>query len=254
MKKIVKYTFLTLLSGWLAIGCTSNFEEYNTDPYAPQEADPNMLLPTMVEALMYVQQNNSQMVDQMVGALGGYLTCSNRWGGMNFDTFNPSADWNQQAYNLIFQAIYPNLFKISEFSQESGHWWAIANIVRAAAMIRVTDTYGPIPYSQVKDGLMYVPYDSHEEVYTNIFNDLQNAAKTLSDYATQYPSSKPFTNDAIYGGDYAAWARLANSLSLRIAMRTGNEEGVKTAIANQVGLITTNAQNAMVNPGVQGNP
>lgn len=90
-EKIVKYTFLTLLSGWLAIGCTSNFEEYNTDPYAPQEADPNMLLPTMVEALMYVQQNDSQMVDQMVGALGGYLTCSNRWGGMNFDTFNPSA-------------------------------------------------------------------------------------------------------------------------------------------------------------------
>ena len=64
MKKIVKYTFLTLLSGWLAIGCTSNFEEYNTDPYAPQEADPNMLLPTMVEALMYVQQNDSQMVDR----------------------------------------------------------------------------------------------------------------------------------------------------------------------------------------------
>ena len=119
MKRIAKYAFLTLMSGWLAAGCTSNFEEYNTDPYAPQEADPNMLLPTMVEALMYVQQNDSQMVDQMVGALGGYLTCSNRWGGMNFDTFNPSADWNQQAYNLIFQDIYPNLFKISEFSQES---------------------------------------------------------------------------------------------------------------------------------------
>ena len=98
---------------------------------------------------------------------------------MNFDTFNPSADWNQQAYNLIFQAIYPNLFKISEFSQESGHWWAIANIVRAAAMIRVTDTYGPIPYSQVKDGLMYVPYDSHEEVYTNIFNDLQTTQRSI---------------------------------------------------------------------------
>lgn len=254
MKKIVRYTFLMLLSGWLATGCTSNFEEYNTDPYAPTESNPNILLPTMVGALMYVQQNDSQMVDQMVGTLGGYFTLSNRWGGMNFDTFNPSDDWNQQTYNLIFQDIYPNLFEIANYTQESGHWWAIASIIRAAAMIRVTDTYGPIPYSQVKDGEMYVPYDSHEDVYTNIFNDLQNAAKTLSDYATQYPSSRPFTNDAIYGGDYAAWARLANSLSLRIAMRTGNEERVKTAIANSVGLIMDNSQSALVNPGVQGNP
>ena len=54
-----------------------------------------MLLPTMIDAMMYVQQNNSQMIDQMVGTLGGYFTLTNRWGGQNFDTFNPSADWNQ---------------------------------------------------------------------------------------------------------------------------------------------------------------
>ena len=74
MKKIVKYTFLTLLSGWLAIGCTSNFEEYNTDPYAPQEADPNMLLPTMVEALTTKAQQDKAFEAKMSASVTRVLT------------------------------------------------------------------------------------------------------------------------------------------------------------------------------------
>lgn len=83
----------------LTVGCTANFEDYNTDPYAVKSADPAILMPTMIEALMYVQQNDSQMVDQMVGTLGGYFTLSNRWGGQNFDTFNASDDWNAIPYD-----------------------------------------------------------------------------------------------------------------------------------------------------------
>ncbi len=152
MKNRLKIMLGILLVGSLT-GCTGNFEEYNTDPYAPQEPDPTMLLPTMIDAMMYVQQNNSQMIDQMVGTLGGYFTLTNRWGGQNFDTFNPSADWNQGPYNTMFLNIYGNLFEIEELSQGSGHWMAIANLIRAAVMIRVADIYGPIPYSQVMKGL-----------------------------------------------------------------------------------------------------
>ena len=142
MKNRLKIMLGILLVGSLT-GCTGNFEEYNTDPYAPQEPDPTMLLPTMIDAMMYVQQNNSQMIDQMVGTLGGYFTLTNRWGGQNFDTFNPSADWNQGPYNTMFLNIYGNLFEIEELSQGSGHWMAIANLIRAAVMIRVADIYGP---------------------------------------------------------------------------------------------------------------
>lgn len=164
MKNRLKITLGILLANLLA-GCTGNFEDYNTDHYAPATADPTMVLPTMIDAMMYVQQNDSQMIDQMVGSLGGYFTCSNRWGGQNFDTFNPSADWNQTPYNTMFVDIYGNLFEVEETSQGSGHWMAIANLIRAAVMIRVADIYGPIPYSQVSAGQMYVPYDSNETVY-----------------------------------------------------------------------------------------
>ena len=254
MKNRLKIMLGILLVGSLT-GCTGNFEEYNTDPYAPQEPDPTMLLPTMIDAMMYVQQNNSQMIDQMVGTLGGYFTLTNRWGGQNFDTFNPSADWNQGPYNTMFLNIYGNLFEIEELSQGSGHWMAIANLIRAAVMIRVADIYGPIPYSQVMKGLMYVPYDTNEEVYKNIIAHLQNSASTLYSYAQTYPSSKPMgSSDPIYAGDYALWARLANSLTLRVAIRTNDKESALQAIAHEAGMIETNAQNAMMSPGIQGNP
>lgn len=254
MKNRLKIMLGLLLIGSLA-GCTERFEEYNTDPYAPGTVDPTMVLPTMIDAMMYVQQNNSQMVDQMVGSLGGYFTCSNRWGGQNFDTFNPSADWNQTPYNTMFVGVYGNLFEVEATSQGSGHWMAIANLIRAAVMIRVADIYGPIPYSKVMKGLMYVPYDTNEEVYKNIISHLQNSASTLYSYAQSYPASKPMgSSDPIYAGDYALWARLANSLTLRVALRTNDKESALAAIAHEAGMIENNTQNAMMSAGIQGNP
>ena len=93
---------------------------------------PAVLIPTMLDAMMYVQQNDSQMVDQMVGSLGGYFTLSNRWGGQNFDTFNASDAWNATPYNTMFEDIYANFFDIEKSTSKSGHYYAMARLVRAA--------------------------------------------------------------------------------------------------------------------------
>ena len=254
MKNIIKLTCLLLTVCGFA-GCTGNFDEYNTDPYALYKGDPAVLIPTMLDAMMYVQQNDSQMVDQMVGSLGGYFTLSNRWGGQNFDTFNASDAWNATPYNTMFEDIYANFFDIEKSTSKSGHYYAMARLVRAAVMMRVADCYGPIPYSKVADGSFYVEYDSAEEVYKHIIEDLAGAATTLYAYAQEYPASKPLANnDPIFAGDYTAWARLANSLCLRAAIRSNDREAAESACGHAAGLIETNAQNAMMSPGVQGNP
>ncbi len=235
-------------------GCTGNFEDYNTDPYAVKSADPAILMPTMIEALMYVQQNDSQMIDQMVGTLGGYFTLSNRWGGQNFDTFNASDSWNAIPYETPFLDIYANYFEIEKYTSGSGHYYAIATLVRAAAMLRVADCYGPIPYSQVQDGKMYVAYDTNEDVYKNIIADLRSAAGVLYSYAMEN-SEKPLgAQDALYGGDYLKWAKFANSLIMRMAMRMGSKEQFLLAYESPYGFINTNADNAMMDPKAQRNP
>ena len=236
-------------------GCTGNFEEYNKDPYGLYKGDPSVLIPTMIDAIMYVQQNDSQMIDQMVGSLGGYFTLSNRWGGQNFDTFNPSDGWNAVPYNTMFEDVYSNYFDIEKSTNKSGHFYAVARLIRAAVMMRVTDMYGPIPYSQVSDGNFYVAYDSVEDVYTHMIEDFQYAANILFAYSQDFPGSRPLGSaDYLFAGDYAGWARLANSLCLRAAIRTNNQAVAESVCQNPAGLIETNAQNAMMSPGVQGNP
>ena len=54
MKNIIKLTCLLLTVCGFA-GCTGNFDEYNTDPYALYKGDPAVLIPTMLDAMMYVR-------------------------------------------------------------------------------------------------------------------------------------------------------------------------------------------------------
>ncbi len=256
MKNIVKiFAGVTLLLTFA--GCTKNFEKYNTDPYAVMTADPSILLPTMIDAMMYVQQNDSQMIDQMVGTLGGYFTLSNRWGGQNFDTFNVSDGWNAIPYEAPFLDIYGNFFDIEKATSSSGHYYALARLVRAAAMLRVADCYGPIPYSKVTDGQMYVAYDSNEDVYHHIINDLRYASDQLYLFVKSNEGSMPMgEKDALYSGDYSKWAKLANSLIMRVALRGGDDykEDFITAYNSPAGYIRLNDDNAMMNPAPQTNP
>ena len=90
MKNYLKNITLGAALLVLAGGCTDKFEEYNTNQYQIHEADPSTLMKSMIETIVNIQQNDSQMMDQMVGQLGGYLCCSNTWSGTNFGTFNPS--------------------------------------------------------------------------------------------------------------------------------------------------------------------
>lgn len=256
MKNIVR--ILSAVALLLTIGgCTKNFEKYNTDPYAIYKADPSILLPTMIDAMMYVQQNDSQMIDQMVGSLGGYFTLSNRWGGQNFDTFNVSDGWNAVPYETMFLDIYGNFFDIEKATSASGHYYALARLVRAAVMLRVADCYGPIPYSKVTDGQMYVEYDSNEDVYHHIINDLRSAADQLYLFARSNEGSRPMAGkDALYDGDYSKWAKLANSLIMRVALRGGEEyrDDFITAYQSPAGYIQSNDDNALMSPGSQTNP
>lgn len=250
ISKIIGLFFLTLG----VVGCTDNFEEYNTNKYAVYKADPTMLLPAMMEPLMFVQQNNSQMVDQMVGALGGYMTCSNRWGGQNFDTFNASEGWNAIPFNTPLKGLV-NLYDIEKATHKSGHFWAMATLLKASVLMRVCDCYGPIPYSSIANGKFNTAYESVEDVYAHVITDLTSAANILYQYSKQYPTSHPLAaNDLLYGGDYSKWARLANSIALRAAVRIGNQTAAEQICTSPAGLIDANQYNALMSPGVQGNP
>ncbi len=126
---------------------------------------------------------------------------------------------------------------------------AVANIIKIAAMHRVTDCYGPIPYSAIGfEGAIKTPYDSQEDVYNKFFEELAAARQILLDNPTAVMS--PLV-DKVYGGDISNWVRFANSLQLRLALRISyaNKELAQAKAEDAIdpkngGVIETNDQNA----------
>ena len=254
-KKILNIVLAAAVTPFLCC-CNDNFEEYNTNPYEPHSLNPPMLFATMITTGINVQQNDNQMIDQMVaGPFSGYLTMANSWGGSNFNTFNQTESWNQIPFNTPFEKFYSNYFKLETGGK--GHYWAMAKLLRVNTMLRVTDCYGPIPYSQVANGKTAVAYDSQEDVYKHMFEDLDYAIQMLGEFVDEVGGLKPLE---VYNGDYNKWMRFANSLKLRLAVRISNvspelaRTKAEEAVKSTRGLIDTNDNNAYVGVGAEPNP
>jgi hypothetical protein len=84
---------------------------------------------------------------------------------------------------------------------------------------RITDFFGPIPYSQAANGQSSVAYDPQDSIYYDFFKKLTAAVTVLKNHVGE----KPFgTFDLVYGTQadpVSAWIKFANTLHLRLAMR-----------------------------------
>lgn len=255
-------TINKILIGALALAataCTSDYEKINSNPYEPGDltADDYALgsqLNNVASCVMSSDVNTLQFTDALLGGtLGGYYSDSNSGFTESFARYNPKNDWSRVFLksDRIIPTLYANLAQIEIISNNTKNPvpMAIANIMKVAAMSRVTDCYGPIPYSALLNSSdLAVPYDSQEKVYDQFFAELTEAAATLSENLGVKLSR---SCDYVYYGDVSKWMRLANSLKLRLAMRISNVAPAKAkkmaeeAVAG--GVIESNADNAAWN-------
>lgn len=252
MRKIYLLLIVFLMGLGLSTSCTDKFEEYNTEPYAPTELDASLLFYNLIDPSLFVQINNHQHTEQMIGLdYGGYLSMTNAWTHMTFGSYNPNDGWIEKTYSDIFSRFYANFFKVEKATKKEGHFYAFALLLKVSAMHRLVDTFGPIPYSKVKNGVSQPEFDSVEEVYKHMFEDLNFAIQGLGEFVKANPTFKPMEGkDIIFNGDYSKWLKYANSLKLRLAMRMANvdptnaQKYAEEAVASSYGLISTNADNA----------
>ncbi len=270
---VIKSILLTLPLGGVGGGlllssCTGNFEEYNKNPYGPTAEDmlgdnveTGMLIKNMLPAIVQGQQNNSQMIDQMVGLeYGGHASMINPWGNSgNFYTYNPRQGWYGIPFTTTMPQIYTNFFKISSSTGKKGVVYAWAQIIRVAATMKISDCYGPMPYSKV-DGESYsVAYDSEKDLYNAMFTDLDEAITSIS---AALASGADFSTladfDYVYSGNFDKWLKYANSLKLRMAMRIVNadaalaqkkaEEAVESGVMTEASDAAYSSFNDGMNP------
>lgn len=252
----------TIIKGLLALliiiiaGCTANYEEYNTNPYnvtkEQMEADGYNVSAALVGLQGWVlptSVNTFQFTDCLLGgSYGGYLADSNS--GFNagkFSTYNPQLTWNKVPFNDIIPKIFTNLTQVKAVTDQPVPL-AIALVIKVASIVRITDIYGPIPYSKVgDDGSLTAPYDSQEDVYTKMFGELDEAIETLTAHRTEAISANA---DKVFSGNIEKWIRFANSLKLRMAMRivyanpTLARSIAEEVVTHEVGPMSSNSDNA----------
>ena len=207
-------------------GCTKNFKSYNTDPTGIPNSSTQVatLLIPLEQEIMYMSDDEYQIGQNLNADVYAGYSMPDQTFGLALDNANYVFidGWNTEAFNSIYTDLIgpiKNKVAISGVQTTNPDYWAIFLIVEVEAIDRITDKFGPVPYSKVGTSLISVPYDSQQDIYNEMFAQLDTASANLATYIAANPGSTPLANyDALYGGDYTKWLKLANSLRLRLAM------------------------------------
>ena len=257
MKKILNtFIFASLMAA--VSSCTAKYEDINSNPYQPGDlsADDYALgsaMNNLAGCVVSPDVNTAQFTDCLLGGpLGGYFADSNAGWSNTISNFNATNDWTRVFLisDRIISTLYGNLSTVKQVSENTNNPvpYAIAQIIKVAAMSRVTDAYGPIPYSKIgQDGKITIPYDTQEEVYNAFFKELDESIEVLTENRN---AALVASADFVYSGNVQKWVKFANSLKLRLAIRIANvspakaKEMAESAVNHELGLIETNADNA----------
>ncbi len=267
-KKLNYSNWVLVLSGIVVINysCTKNFEKYNTN-----NVSANIDMASAFKHIMMAPVNfsgggdpNSYQVQQNLGAddYSGYFMSANFPNPSNMSyALNPG--WNGEMFKVGYLDMMRYVYIIKNMGVDKQYpaLWAVAQIMQVEGMDRVTDFYGPTPYSKagpVENGQTGSPYDSQQDIYTQFFAQLDTATATLKSFiASGQTLPVNFASmDLIYGGsgnEFQNWLRYANSLRLRLAMRivrvdatTARAQAEKALDPNNGGVLTDNSQLAQV--------
>ena len=240
--KVYSLLFLVVLASALQ-GC-NKWEEYNTNPYgvtndmlAADFNDVGAYFPTIQQG---IYNNTCMWAWEMQTAQN--LTADTWCGYMQAPTpfqnnINPSTlflirSWVCGMWDLTYRDVMSPIFtSIESRAEDYPHFYAVAQILRAVAMIRVSDSYGPVVYSKYGTSATGASFDTQEEAYNHVFEELDAAKAALKKFMAEYPDARPFQPfDLLLGGDFQKWVQFANSIQLRAAMRLVK---VKPALARQ---------------------
>ena len=225
MNKIIKYIGASAVVCMMA-GCTTNFEDFNTNPYQPSKVPASNLLSTMFNVYACPQQNACQEINCMWASFSGQVTATANWSfGKNiFAYYNASEGHNDSSWGRLYGYIYPSFFLVENSTEKKGVIYAMAQLTRVYGMQLLASLQGPIPYTQMKAGETEAPYDNEQTVWHAMFDDLDNAITILKSAATFGVNQDLAVVDQFYKGDCSKWLKFANTLKLRMAIRISGVE------------------------------
>lgn len=167
----------------------------------------------------------------------------------NNGTYAMVDSWNGQIWEVPSTKVLNQwvMMKKKGFDTKYPDLYALAIIFKTFAGHRLVDIFGPIPYSQYGTSTD-VKFDSEEEAYNIFFDELREAVAVLKQAEAADPTADQIRyakfDKSRYGGDYATWIKVANTLRLRLAMRISKVDPAKAKIEAEAavsdGVLTAN--------------
>ncbi|WP_031525773.1 SusD/RagB family nutrient-binding outer membrane lipoprotein [Dyadobacter crusticola] len=240
--KYKKIACIGLIAATVGIGqaCTGDFEEMNTSK--------TKLTTLSDDELPFLFSRAQQQASYSSGT---YQIAQNLFADLYAQYFATSAtyfptdryamrfDWLTGHWNPIYTQVVPQLKTLFEQTDPNSAEYALANVIWVFAFHRLTDYYGPIPYSAAGTPALSIKYDSQADIYKDFFVRLDAATAVLKGKTKEVPYGK---FDLIYKGDVNKWIKFANTLRLRLALRISKvdpAEAKKQAEAAYAGGIMT---------------
>ena len=235
LKNIIYAAALTSVLA-MTTGCAEDYQELNQDPSNVTKVDPKGF---MAQAVLKFQPNDYLLWWYNVS----YFT---RWTQMAMPSNGYTAEFTGLAENggqgsqYVETLTYRNA--IRQYIDNTGEtqykaYESVCTMLSIYLGIFDTDIYGDRPYTAAAmyDGTpasLTPKYDRVEDLYTLWLSELDECVKYFQDEKQEFVPSQ----DVVYHGDKAKWAKAANSLKLRIAARlyNNNPEKAKQIAENVV--------------------
>ena len=224
-------------SALMTTGCRDDFSEMNQDPSAVTTGNISFLFAEAVNRF-----DPQPYLEYYYNAPMKYA-----WAGMGLSTSGASesiltltidGDQARQYISVlrVLRAMEAEYEKLSDEDKALNDvYMSAANIMSIYMGIFATDMYGAIPYVEACNaaygGSLTPGFDSVESLYNLWLEQLNSSISTF----TSSEAVMKADQDVVYGGDKAKWAKFANSLKLRIAVRLLSQNEAKAKqIASEV--------------------
>ncbi len=232
-----------MLMGILAISCTKNFKELNTDPNRPKQITPGVMLGQlqyrMVNTTMQAARNFTHELMQVDAPRASFSGA-----GLHRYVVNPGAGIWSSLYTALTDV--EDLYAISDKLGEQ-NYKAIALVYKCWAYSILTDLYGDVPHSgatKATQGGFQPAFDKQKDIYLQILKDL-DLANTLFDdtKALTYGGDLVYNANALTGSrnlGIQKWKKFSNSLKLRLLLRISKRNG-EVNVNEQISTILSDA-------------
>lgn len=259
MKKI-KYIIIVLIlasASLFTYSCKDEFADINTDQTAVTKGNPSYLFAQAVvefepQGYLYWFYNASEIYQ--------WIQTGVSTGGVSSSIADGAAAQNFRSIDVLKYANelkYSRSLMTAEESAKYEQYAAAIDVLCVYMGIYDTDFTGDISYTEAAQaahgGTLTPKYDRVADLYTLWLENLDNDIKTLTTATGQVFIA---SQDPIYGGKVANWAKLANSLKLKIAARLISQDRAKALkIAEEVakstaGVISSSSEDFLFNKSI----